>query len=1156
MIKRFFTLAMLAGACVAANAQLAKTGFESGDGKYKTEEGLTQGDGITFGDWVNVQGEDSWNEQCNDDSFTGEYSFCAENGGVGDEFTWNRGFKVGNLTLKEHTPYRISFWAKVDQPNAKMKAQLGLGFENFDCGILSPTSHSDIQAEITNFTGDWQHFSHVVYFTSMDVQNGVIDENSGYFRSWIGNGECPWGDFTDDTQTTRKTFLEQYNRKFPINKGFAIFNMYSHNATYLLDDIMVEEGVSFKEVSFNYDIVKFDFGYPTNIAALANASKDKVAHFDPASVTIKNGDQELTVEYLEGHTDGFLYAFVAEGQEFDEESQVTVSLNTPEEIVYNAEQRPMDYANGDADVKAVDVVNEKGYFDPNLDAAPSGFAAPELLSSIPESGSFNLDAATLNQVVATYDKTLDISTASATLKGPKGYEVSLNDAMSLGEDQTSIIFALPAGLKDGDYTLTVSNVANELGFENFEEQVITFSLGDVTGSGDVEVIFEDTFNDFTGPNYLPAGWSGNGDGYRESWDNTTTYSGAPRTMGGNYSGNIKKTAIYWCQRGGAGGAGELAYGKAALNYMNGDVVDEEHAPYAISLTPGKYTIAYKNACWDGKSGLTYNFYFRNIDGEDILAGAGEGLVPSETINNDNGNYTITPTEFTIEIANGGYYYAEFIATTSWDGFALGEFSIKSVPTSMAAFYIKKINTAIEEAQAVLDGISDPKYDGATKDALANEIAAAKATRFTSPSQVESGIAALQAKVAALNSRISNINNYATTVEAATTALSNLEGTKYVNTPEYKDSKAFVETYAAIDPSTLSDEELNEVVPQLTNMASVLANAKTVADVLAYRSTLAAELATLVGVKDTRVDQLVDAIDDDADLIDEVNALSKSKIYSLIGANGNKIPASLCTEVKHPENTLYSENYFDEETGDYMVGANGIELTSFIVNPKFYTVQTNTAQASNDTWNGWSVENINGAVHAQDNRAASAAERAVDTHPNSFESYYDVRQVVKNLPVGLYTIVFNTRTAARADDPSLPRNAQNEEGVWDMYIFANDNVAPFEAGSDWGGFATFVKEIAVGADGELTIGVHEEVLSGQGDDGNGTKWNTNTFFDYARIFMVGTDPTFDYANAATGIQNIENEKASTFGVKYNVAGQAVGADFKGVVIMNGKKYLAK
>lgn len=1156
MIKRFFTLAMLTGAFVAANAQLAKTGFESGDGKYKTEEGLTQGEGITFGDWVNVQGEDYWEEQCDDDSFSGEYSFCATNGGSGDEFTWNRGFKVGNLTLKEHTPYRISFWAKVDQEGAKMKAQLGLGFENFDCGILSPTTHSDIQAEITGFTGEWQHFSHVVYFTSMDVQNGVIDENSGYFRSWIGNGECPWGDFTDETETTRKTFLEQYDRKFPINKGFAIFNMYSHNATYYLDDILVEEGVSFKEVSFNYDIVKFDFGYPTNIAALANASKDKIAHFDPSLVTVKNGDQELTVEYLEGHTDGFLYAFVAEGQEMDEESQVTVSLSTPEEIVYNAEQRPMDYANGDADIKAVDVVNEKGYYDPMLDVAPSGFAAPELLSSVPENGSFNLDAATLTQVIATYDKTLDISTASATLKGPKGFEASLNDNMQLSEDLTSIIFALPAGLKDGDYTLTVSNVANELGFENFEEQVITFSLGDVTGSGDVEVIFEDNFNDFTGPNYLPAGWSGNGDEYRESWDNTTTYSGAPRTMGGNYSGNIKKTAIYWCQRGGAGGAGELAYGKAALNYMNGDVVDEEHAPYAISLTPGKYTISYKNACWDNSSGTQYNFYFRNIDGEDILAGAGEGLVPSVTINNDNGNYNINPTEFTIEITNGGYYYAEFIASTGWSGFALAEFSIKSVPTSMAAFYIKKINTAIEEAQAVLDGISDPKYDGATKDALANEIATAKATRFTSPSQVESGIAALQAKVAALNSRISNIDNYGTTVETATNALLNLDGTKYVNTPEYKDSKTFVETYAAIDPSTLSDEELNEVVPQLTNMANVLANAQKVADVLAYRSTLAAELAALVGVDDARIDQLVDAIDDNAELIDEVNGLSKGKIYSLIAANGNKIPAGLCTEVKHPENTLYSENYYDEETGEYMVGANGIELTSFIVNPKFYTVQTNTAQADNNTWNGWTVENINGAVHAQDNRAASASERAVDTHPNSWESYYDVRQVVKNLPVGLYTIVFNTRTAARADDGSLPRNAQNEEGVWDMYMFANDNVAPFEAGGDWGGYATFVKEVAVGADGELTIGVHEEVLSGLGDDGDGTKWNTNTFFDDARIFMVGTDPNFDYAAAVTGIQNFKSGKSARKGARFNVAGQKVGKGFRGFYVEDGKAYYAK
>lgn len=48
--------------------------------------------------------------------------------------------------------------------------------------------------------------------------------------------------------------------------------------------------------------------------------------------------------------------------------------------------------------------------------------------------------------------------------------------------------------------------------------------------------------------------------------------------------------------------------------------------------------------------------------------------------------------------------------------------------------------------------------------------------------------------------------------------------------------------------------------------------------------------------------------------------------------------------------------------------------------------------------------------------------------------------------------------------------------------------------------------------------------------------------------------FELTNGTTGIETVKAAEAE--GVKYNMAGQKVGADYKGVVIMNGKKMVNK
>jgi hypothetical protein len=46
------------------------------------------------------------------------------------------------------------------------------------------------------------------------------------------------------------------------------------------------------------------------------------------------------------------------------------------------------------------------------------------------------------------------------------------------------------------------------------------------------------------------------------------------------------------------------------------------------------------------------------------------------------------------------------------------------------------------------------------------------------------------------------------------------------------------------------------------------------------------------------------------------------------------------------------------------------------------------------------------------------------------------------------------------------------------------------------------------------------------------------------------------DAASGIEGINAEKSNIPGVMYNLSGQKVNSSYKGIVIMNGKKFMQK
>ncbi len=75
-----------------------------------------------------------------------------------------------------------------------------------------------------------------------------------------------------------------------------------------------------------------------------------------------------------------------------------------------------------------------------------------------------------------------------------------------------------------------------------------------------------------------------------------------------------------------------------------------------------------------------------------------------------------------------------------------------------------------------------------------------------------------------------------------------------------------------------------------------------------------------------------------------------------------------------------------------------------------------------------------------------------------------------------------------------------------------------------------------------------------------KYNGSNIADIINNFQMGTMPfpitsTF-YTDPSTGISSVKENTVKTCGQMFNLQGQQVGDDYKGVVIMNGKKFVKK
>lgn len=1167
-------------ATVQAQTTIASVSFEPGDSKYTTEDALTPGG--TYGDWVNVKDGDYWDEQCNGDQVTGEYSLRAENDPNVEGYSWDRGFKIGNLPIKENTPYRVSFWIKADESsyidengaekNTALTAWLSKGMENYDKSFSSPSGRNYGVQMTSGLTGEWQRISFVSYYANAAVLDNIIAN-----QEWVGNSVFPESMGGDGTQT----YAQYFGGHLP-EKYFVVVNMYSP-VSYMLDDLKVEEGVTFNEATFSGNVVKLDFGYPTNIAALAKANKGAVSlPVECASVT-QNGTP-LTVEFVEGKEDGFLYVFLTEDVLFEEADEVKVSFTPAADcpIIYSTDARPS--SDVESEMKVLGFADEKAWSVEEINVFPSAWTPAKLVSSTPENESFEIDVETFNKISLTFDKAVDLTYASAMLE-KNGVFTNLTKAMTLSEDGKTINIAV-SGLGDGEYELTVGGVVNTFGVDCEGDIVLTFALGKDADTSVSESVYStnETFA-ATANGTFPVGWVADDNGtihqygltetgevWNYNWGGNmqaiTGTGGGTRAMTG-YSGDLNGGAIYWRNYNGSNTLGTLTFGEQVKDYILADGSIDPAMPEGISLylDARKYQITIRMCAWKNLNGNTdevneenapkYSFTLEDLEGniyarfDDISAMPNVNGAQDRAVN----NVTRSQTDFTVDKA--GYYVLKFSSTQPSAELLLGGVDLITMP-SKAAYWKQQLAAAIEEAKPAMDAAYGTDYDGDTKTAFSAALAKAEAGGFNTPSAITAVINELKDLAAKLTTRVNNIDDYTIyIIEGSTTYESLAE--KYLASQVAVDAKKVLDQYAAINPSTLSDEELSEAVPLLQKTVNAINNLEANAGLLTWGITKGIETYNKLATQnEAALNAAVAAATDDRAVANNLNAANKLRVLQILAnelVNG-QIPEAYLTKVNEREE--YDE--YDEPTGNMICDVIGIELTGCVQNPKFYR------EYGVDGIPGWALEA--GSDSTSLNIAYGGTAPSVDTPVTDQEiniygnADYNLYQTLENLPAGIYTIKFSTRTPLvdKTDDYGkiFYYNAQNDEtGEWDKYIYAGSAVEPYKGGS-WGygneSNNTMIENVQVGEDGTLLIGAREHYSSGKAekheDNTPQSFWTGTTMCDNVRIFLVAPLEGYDYAQAAkdmeVSIDAVENEaEAKVITGIYNINGAQVSSIQKGV-----------
>jgi len=870
---------------------------------------------------------------------------------------------------------------------------------------------------------------------------------------------------------------------------------------------------------FSYDVICINLGKMTNMDQLVEAAGGKRVIYPKDCASVKVNGNATTLLSVEGKTDGRLFVFVDEGYSEDEDDVVEVSFTNPADPAYHLQFITGRWEGEDVP-SFTDMVATYQY---ELGEEFSYLSdTPTLVSADPEDGSFNLPLS-LKTFKLTFDNPVDCSALEAYLDKTQ-LTVAPNSGLS-----ADVTLTLDGDITAGEHTLRITKIYPEspLADDIFGEETLTLNFGKVDidpNDQPREVLPVSYFNDCA-EGGIPAGY--------------IVYFGSEERLAGNSYGSGARVFAF-------GDGGDFSRG---LYFRDQHVEYGTIGGYELPLEAGKkYNIHFNTAAWKDSG---FNILFEIVSptsGEAVFS----ELVTTECNVNGSKNAVKGSTVFDIKYVpeETGNFILKWTPAdasgnaSSWAEALLANVYVKYVPNVVGVEETQLLLTALENAKAVRDGNADERYEGAELEALKALIGKIEAEMeaYTAPSVYKSAAASLDEAAEAVKNHHTQCDTYDANIKKAIDIHRQNAAKIFAQTAAYEDLAVIVAKYHGASQWVNVAAEGEEENWQLSyeydvlkdNAALTAANAELGAiieytsgmftegpskcnmtgyAVLTERLRLGVEALKSLGVAadDALIVAAEATLDDDDELADAI----KNRLRKLVYA-----------QLKEADNTLF-ETQVDPES--MVETAPTYDMTVFVKNPNIYRVRK-TGTFSTEAVPGWTSTAGNPQVTTGWSDVGSDVIPA-DGMVSNWISSFKVSQVVKELPVGVYTIVasFGERT--------------DEEGATEgSYFFVadskNDTImvdAPV-IGQSYPVDNLTLTDVPV-VDGQLEIGV----AAGP---------NSHVFFNQVKVLMAGAVSDFDYGQAYTdGIAAAELSSLKVRAIElYDLNGRRLTSAPSGVFIV--------
>ena len=948
------------------------------------------------------------------------------------------------------------------------------------------------------------------------------------------------------------------------------FNLNPDNHTaannYYFDNIKFEIYKFGTTVTYYKDIVKFDFGFKTNIAELVAATGQPRLIFPAECVTVTADGEEYDVESVEAFADGRFFIFLEDRLESDAE-EVIVTFENPADP-----EHQLLYADGVNAGKPVANYNGPAELDEDMDDVYAyTYANPVMASADPEPGSFNLPNS-IRDFKVTFDKDVDCEKLVATINGqPMTKTPATGHATEVTLTRTS-----EGDLPTGEYAIHLTKIFPEVitSEKDFNDTTFVVNVGKFVP--DPNDVAEDLLPDY----FTPTA----GGGIPEGW--YMVYDGTQRMQGENFgSGANMKTFS---------DGGEFTRGfYTRTNNTTPDQCIVEYGMmegYELTMTGGrKYTIHYNGMNWKGDTWTKFEILNENdevlftqvdpnkgsLNGATNIVVSGSNSIDIEWTPETTGNYRLKWTPAANANGDLGGGMVEIIFANP---------SVKHEPYQPGLKSTKLLETSLENAKSVRNACGGERYAGEAYNALDAAIQKyeAEGPAYTAPSAYDAAATVLDAAAKAMNDHRALCDSYDEVIKKAIDVVRQNRENKFAGHQLYAQVSETVDKYHGTSEwrnvaDTIADPE---AAPQwqlfysydvlkedaeLTPAIDELKDNVNIAQLLFTEGVSAPENAR--GGKGTGVAVLVDRLRLGADAL--VNLIAPDKKDSAAVAAAEAIPMvvaarkaltdddniaenlkmllkqELYTRITTPGDATF-EPVMDPETFEDKPAA--YDMTVFVKNPNTYKQHAGLDFNENNV-PGWTTPEgykrpglTVGWGHTGENE-----DMAVDCMFQTWGGSYRVEQTIEDLPAGIYTIQYGfSERGSEAENEGNYAYATTSDGL-EYTEVAKVHGQAFSF-ADEAASNVVIPDVAV-SDGILTIGVNAGDAS-------------HTFFNEVRLYLNLPIEGYDYAADLAAVKEmiesgVESKTVAPAKVRalelYDLNGRRIISAKPGVAIV--KKYMS-